>query len=540
MPGSIVPLPVMLEEEDRKIYEKLAPPSSMVVRYGYMKLIAELPYDGEGKPGCGSKVVIRTDRGTELADMLTTTCPNAGCGMAVSRKQMLQYIENSGGKSYPFTNRGRVLRLATVDDLREQQHAEQRKPQMIRRAREIARELDLPMKLVEVELLLGGERVIFHYASEQWIDFRELVKVLAAEFQTRIEMHQVNPRDEARIVADYERCGQQCCCKQFLKVLKPVSMRSAKVQKATLDPTKISGRCGRLMCCLRYEDETYESLRKKLPKRQSRVVTADGPGVVLDSQILTQLILVRLDNAEQPAAYPLESIEVLTAEEAAKRGIPAPPGPVQFGGGGGGGGGANSGREGEQGGGARQQRSGPPQAGDGRGRPPGKGQRPEPRRPKPGQPLQEHEVESADAADENAELPLQPPSVAARDRIAGPGAAAGMSNAPGTGDAGYQGSDADASGEDAEDAGQGGEGSGSGNAGAAQGAGGMDRPSRRRRRRGPRRGGGGPAGPFPHSGPKGPSSGQGPGHGNGNGNGNGNGSGGQGPSQGSSGGSPEA
>jgi cell fate regulator YaaT (PSP1 superfamily) len=313
MAGSItLPQIVLdLEEEDRKAYEALKPPTSIVVRYGEQKLIAELPYKGDAKPGCGSKLVIRTKRGTELATMLTSTCPNSGCGHAVSRKDMLDYIENSGGKDYPFTTQGRILRTATIEDLNEQARLDAKKPELIKLARQASAELGLPMKVVDVELLLGGDRVIFFYTSDDWIDFRDLVKRLAAEYQTRIEMHQVNAREEARIVADYERCGQQCCCKQFLKVLKPVSMRSAKTQKATLDPTKISGRCGRLMCCLRYEDETYETLRKKLPHKQTAVMTDDGEGVVLDSQILTQLVLVRIESSGQVSAYPLENIEIM-------------------------------------------------------------------------------------------------------------------------------------------------------------------------------------------------------------------------------------
>ena len=95
MPGSITPLPVMLEDEDRKIYDQLQPPKSIVIRYGYQKFVAELPYDGDAKPGCGSKLVVRTQRGIELAEMLTTTCPNSGCAKSVSRKEMLRYIENS-------------------------------------------------------------------------------------------------------------------------------------------------------------------------------------------------------------------------------------------------------------------------------------------------------------------------------------------------------------------------------------------------------------------------------------------------------------
>ncbi|MCC6683210.1 MAG: hypothetical protein IT445_20125 [Phycisphaeraceae bacterium] len=316
MPGSITPLPVMLEEEDQRVYERLEPPKSIVVRYGYQKKVAELPYEGADKPGCGSKLVIRTNRGIELAEMLTTTCPNAGCGMSVSRKQLLDYVENSGGKQYPFTEDGKVLRIASHEDLNEQRHLESGKGEIIRIARQFIAELQLDMRLTEVELLLGGERIIFYYTTEQkWVDFRELVRKLAAEYHTRIEMCQVNAREEARLVADYEKCGQYCCCKGFLKVLKPVSMRSAKVQKATLDPKKISGRCGRLMCCLRYEDETYETLRKRLPHKKQVVETEDGIGIVLDTQILTQLVLVKLDHGP-PAAYPLENIKVLGKDEA--------------------------------------------------------------------------------------------------------------------------------------------------------------------------------------------------------------------------------
>ena len=315
MPGSITPLPVMLEEADRAIYEKLEAPKSIVVRYGYQKMIAELPYGGDAKPGCGSKLVIRSPRGTEIGEMLTTTCDNSGCSKSVSRQEMLRYIENSGGKDYPFTTEGRVLRVATVEDLNEQSRIDLYKPEYIKTAKRFIRELGLGMELVEVELLLGNEKVLFFYKAEQWVDFRELVKLLAGELQTRIEMVQVSDREEARLVADYEKCGQHCCCKQFLKVLKPVSMRSAKVQKATLDPQKISGRCGRLMCCLRYEDKTYSQLKKNLPHRKSIVETEDGIGVVLDTQILTQLALVRIGQTP-PAAYPVENIRLLDKDEA--------------------------------------------------------------------------------------------------------------------------------------------------------------------------------------------------------------------------------
>jgi cell fate regulator YaaT (PSP1 superfamily) len=293
---------------DQEVYERLKPPTSIVVRFGAMKLVGEFPYTGDAKPGCGSKLVVRTHRGTELGEMLTSTCPNSGCSKSVSRQEMLEYIENSGGRDYPFHTEGRVLRVASIEDLNEQSRLEAGKLEQIKAARRHTEALGLPMKIVDAEPILGGERLTFYFTSEGRVDFRDLVRALADEFKSRIELRQVGARDEARLTADYERCGQYCCCKNFLKVLKPVSMRSAKTQKATLDPLKISGRCGRLMCCLRYEDETYETLRKNLPRRKKRVGTPEGPGVVLDTQILTQLVLVRLEATGAQVAVPVEEL----------------------------------------------------------------------------------------------------------------------------------------------------------------------------------------------------------------------------------------
>jgi len=148
MAGFITPLPVMaeLDEEDRKVYEALKPPKSIVVRYGYQKMVAELPYSGDSTPGCGSKLVIRTQRGVELGEMLTTTCANSGCSKSVSRKDMLKYIENSGGKDYPFTDQGRILRVAEVADLNEQARLDGRKPEILKLSRRLVGELKLEMK----------------------------------------------------------------------------------------------------------------------------------------------------------------------------------------------------------------------------------------------------------------------------------------------------------------------------------------------------------------------------------------------------------
>jgi cell fate regulator YaaT (PSP1 superfamily) len=309
----IHPLPQFeadLAEQDRELYERLKPPSSIVVRFGLMKMVGEFPYSGDAKPGCGSKLVVKTHRGTELGEMLTSTCPNAGCSKSVTRQEMLQYIENSGGREYPFFSmQGRVLRIATPEDLNEQAKIDSARPQLTRSSRAMAERMGLAMKIVDSEPIIGGEKLTFYFTGEDRVDFRELVTELASIHHTRIEMRQVGARDEARLVADYERCGQHCCCKQFLKVLKPISMKSAKIQKATLDPLKISGRCGRLMCCLRYEDETYDELRARLPKKKSRVKTPDGWGLVLDTQILTQLALVLLDHNNEQVAIAVEELE---------------------------------------------------------------------------------------------------------------------------------------------------------------------------------------------------------------------------------------
>lgn len=328
---SIFPLPVFEADADpsrrdaltdAEVYARLKPPSTIVVRAGRMGFVAEYPYDGDAKPGCGSKLVARTHRGTELVEMLTTTCGNSGCSKSVSRQEMLDYIEQSGGRDYPFHTDGRILRVASVDDLNRWSQVQARARERVASVKAIVAASGLPMKVVDVEPVLGEELLTVYFLSEERVDFRELVRSLAAECGTRIELRQVGARDEARLVADYERCGQHCCCKNFLKVLKPVSMRSAKVQKATLDPLKISGRCGRLMCCLRYEDETYEDLKRRLPRNKTRVGTAEGPGIVVDSKILVQLVLVQLEHDGREIAVPVE--ELIDPESCPKPGETVP------------------------------------------------------------------------------------------------------------------------------------------------------------------------------------------------------------------------
>ena len=189
---------------------------------------------------------MRTDRGLEAGEIL---CPATE--------------ETTGQLQDP--QRGQILRQMTGDDENELSRLRDQERSEFDTCRRVVGELQLPMKVVDVEHLFGGERVVIYFLAENRVDFRNLVKSLASEFQTRIEMRQIGVRDEAKLLADYGDCGKPVCCNTHLSEMPPVSMKMAKLQKATLDPTKISGRCGRLKCCLRYEFDTYEQLQKDLP-----------------------------------------------------------------------------------------------------------------------------------------------------------------------------------------------------------------------------------------------------------------------------------
>lgn len=266
-----------------KVYKTTA------VRYGFMKHIGEFSHAETMKFTCGAKVVVQTRRGIEIGQQVSLSC--SGCDKHVSREQIRRYIQASGADSYILDN-GRILREATPADLAEHQRLVCKTTVMKSFAQEQADALRLKMKMVECEYLFGGERAIFYFLSQERVDFRPLVKELAEEFQTRIKMHQVGARDEARLLADYETCGREVCCKTFLKTLKPVNMKMAKLQRATLDPSKVSGRCGRLKCCLRYEHTSYQDLDVALPRLGEKVRTTDGYGTVVRRQILTQLIQI--------------------------------------------------------------------------------------------------------------------------------------------------------------------------------------------------------------------------------------------------------
>lgn len=285
--------------------EKIYPTTA--VRYGFMRYIGEFSHPPDMKFSCGASVVIQTNRGIEIGEQVSLTCN--GCDKSVTRDQMRDWVEACGEDSFIF-DAGRILREATAADLAEYGHIQMDNKARRQFCQNLASRHRLPLRVVECESLFGGERIIFFFTSEERVDFRGLVKELAQEYRTRIEMRQVGARDEARLLADYETCGREVCCKVFLKTLRPISMRMAKVQKATLDPTQVSGRCGRLKCCLRYEHEGYEELDKKLPRNGVRIRTEHGEGVVVNRQILTQLVQVRKDDATLMTVVAEDILEV--------------------------------------------------------------------------------------------------------------------------------------------------------------------------------------------------------------------------------------
>lgn len=308
------PAPEKSESAPAKGERKSQP--TVVVRYGMMGNVGQFRHNLKELPRPGTHVVARTERGVELGEVITSVCDTT-CPGCVSTDRLGEFLR-SNGSDYPFRRGGKVLRIANHQDVIDQRHLSGSAKEEAQFCREQVAELKLKMKLVAVDHLLGGERIVFYFASETRIDFRDLVRQLAAQYRTRIEMRQVGARDEARLVGDFERCGRQCCCQLFIKDLKPVSMRMAKMQKATLDPSKISGRCGRLMCCLRFEDSGYEDLRARLPRKNTWVRTETVTGRVVDTQILTQL--VRLETSER-------TYEVVTTDDIVECDVKPPPPP---------------------------------------------------------------------------------------------------------------------------------------------------------------------------------------------------------------------
>lgn len=268
--------------------------ANYVVRYGILRSLGVFSTRGDARLSRGIKVVARTNRGLEVGEILAEATDEAA-----------QRLAKSPG--------GSILREMSVEDANELAHIQTREREEYEICEDHVHRLGLPMQLVDLEHLFGGERVVIYYLSDDRVDFRDLVKALAGEFQTRIEMRQIGVRDEAKLLADYGDCGKPVCCNTHLLEMPPVSMKMAKLQKATLDPTKISGRCGRLKCCLRYEYDTYEDLQKNLPQIGADVVTQRGRARVLAHEILSQQLLVALEDNRRVLIPASEVLTVLKA-----------------------------------------------------------------------------------------------------------------------------------------------------------------------------------------------------------------------------------
>jgi len=266
-------------------------PDRWIVRHGVMRFLGDFE-PGEGV-AChrGARILARTERGLEVGDVLCEAIPRA-----------MEMIAEP--------THGQIVRVLTPDDQAAFERLREKERQEFDACVRFIQQRQLQMALVDVEHLFGGERIVFYFLSEKRVDFRELVKELAREFQTRIEMRQIGVRDEAKLLADYGDCGKPVCCNTHMTVMPPVSMRMAKLQKSTLDPSKISGRCGRLKCCLRFEQDVYEEFQKQLPAPGAHILTRKGQGRVLAQEILARRVLVECEDGRRVI---VAADEILTA-----------------------------------------------------------------------------------------------------------------------------------------------------------------------------------------------------------------------------------
>ena len=260
---------------------------------------------GDLKLKQGDHVIIDTARGAEFG-----IC--AGSNHRIPERDVVSPLRS-------------VLRLANEQD--EKTIAENRAKE--KRAFELCSqkiaEHGLDMQLVSAECAFDGSKILFFFTADERVDFRELVKQLASAFHTRIELRQIGVRDKAKMVGGLGICGRPFCCATFLDDFQPVSIKMAKTQNLSLNPTKISGTCGRLMCCLKYEQDAYEDLLRTAPKAESFVDTPEGRGTVVEVDVLRQRVKVRMENSpETIGVFRNEDIAILRSGKAKKNDPPIP------------------------------------------------------------------------------------------------------------------------------------------------------------------------------------------------------------------------
>ena len=263
-------------------------------------------FDPAGKEyAAGDHVIIDTARGPEYG---ICTAGNH----TISAKEVVSPLRS-------------VLRKANQQDEKIIERNRETEQNAYRVCMEKIQEQNLDMQLVSAECAFDGSKILFFFTADERVDFRELVKNLASSFHTRIELRQIGVRDKARMVGGLGICGRPFCCATFLDDFQPVSIKMAKTQNLSLNPTKISGTCGRLMCCLKYEQDAYEDLIKNSPKAESFVDTPDGRGTVVEIDLLRQRVKVRKENhPETVGTYKNEDIAVLRNGKAKKNDPPIP------------------------------------------------------------------------------------------------------------------------------------------------------------------------------------------------------------------------
>lgn len=210
-----------------------------------------------------------------------------------------------------------VVRVADEEDIAQAAEMEERSREALPVFREMAAEMNEDMRPVSVEFLLDGDKAVFYFEAEERVDFRELVRKLASHFHVRIDMRQIGVRDEARMIGGLGHCGQELCCSRMGGEFCPVSIRMAKEQDLSLNPQKISGRCGRLMCCLRYEYEAYKDFKQRAPKVGAKISTPDGEAVVTDLDVPRETVKLRIEG-EKPVSVPLSDFEKVGEGESAR------------------------------------------------------------------------------------------------------------------------------------------------------------------------------------------------------------------------------
>lgn len=234
------------------------------------------PGELETKEGDG--VIVETARGTEFGDVVSAP-------QEVEDDKVVQPLKD-------------VLRVASAHDREQRDKNRAREKESFGVCLKKIAEHKLDMKLVDVEYSYNGSKVVFYFTADGRVDFRDLVKDLASVFKTRIELRQIGVRDEAKMLGGLGSCGRPVCCKTFLADFTPVSIKMAKEQNLSLSPTKISGICGRLMCCLKYEQDCYESMRRQMPRVNREISTPDGMGTVLENNVITERTRVRVTLAD--------------------------------------------------------------------------------------------------------------------------------------------------------------------------------------------------------------------------------------------------